>query len=279
MARYSFYVHKKDIDLNLYTRKRYPLPFLDYFATQFNNREELIKFLGCELDQYDDIGVVYKSEGTVKNLQLYYDSLELEKIAGSLIRLPFSHTGLLVKERLALGYKFPKMVRCETQVPDSDQAKEITRRIYMIPGFADMAHELEYIDDHTYEYYKKGDHDHLHRHLLKSYLSLRKVYALLRSEYYLIGNPEIVKPEVDFTMQGVIQNYSEVFDERMQVLLRGLLLTPEEEQLVARILFDLDEASYDLLMASPSERLNYLKPLITEINKRRGNALKKGSIS
>ena len=279
MARYSFGVHEKGTDRILYSRKRFSLPFLDYFALQFNNSSELIRFLGADPEKYDDIEIVYKSEGTVKNLQIYYDSLELEKISGSLIRLPLSHTSMLVKERLAIGYAYPKTVKVSTQIPDSSQAKEITRRIHMIPGFADMAHELEYLDGHTYDYYKKGDYDHLHRHLLKSYLSLRKIYTLLRNNYYLIGNPDIVKSGIDFTMQDILKNYSISFDDKVYKLSRRLLLTPEEETLVAKILIDSDSESYDLLMASSPERLNYLKPLINEINERRGSSLKKGTIS
>ena len=41
----------------------------------------------------------------------------------------------------------------------------------------------------------------------------------------IIKYSEIVKPEVDFTMQGVIQNYSEVFDTTyLSIFLKSALI-------------------------------------------------------
>ena len=46
MAKYSFYVRDKKTGQNLYSKSRQPLPLLDFFASQFNNKEELMQFLG-----------------------------------------------------------------------------------------------------------------------------------------------------------------------------------------------------------------------------------------
>jgi hypothetical protein len=230
-----------------------------------------MKFLGVNPEKYDDIGILYKVGSEVKNLKVYCDSLELEEISRSVLNLPFPYTSLLVKERVALGYVYPRLVTCATIIPESSSSKEITRRI-TIPGFAEASHAIGLLDDKTLEYYNKGEDDRISNHLLKHYLLLRRVYEALRNNYYVIPDKSVEKSVSDVTMQEIVEQYGSCFNKTFYRKLMQSNLSLDEITLIGKVLFDDDESAYGLLKASTSERLEVLKPVLDYIEKRRGKA-------
>lgn len=275
MAKYSFYVRDKETGQNLYSKNRHPLQFLDFFASQFNNKEELMRFLGVNPEKYDEIGILYKVSGEVKNLKVYFDSLELEEMSRSVINLPFPYTSLLIKERMALGYVYPRLITYANIIPESDATKEITRRI-SIPGFADKAYLDGLLDAKTLEYYEKGEFDRIPNHLLKHYLLLRRVYEALRNDYYLIASEDKMNQTSNITMKEIIDTYNDSFNANFYKKLMKVNLSLDEQILIGKALIDSDEEAYELLKASPTERLEVLNPIIDYISKKRGNVKKIG---
>ena len=117
MALYSFCVRKRGTENYVPANKKHDLPFLDYMAMRFNNKEELMKFLGADLQKYDDIAIRYQANGEEIILPVYFDAKELDEISGLMVDLNQLEDCKTAYELLAVAYKNPGNVGIK-KVPD-----------------------------------------------------------------------------------------------------------------------------------------------------------------
>lgn len=280
MALYSFCVKKKGASNYTRANMRHELPFLDFLAMQFSSKQELLKFLGVDPEKFEDIAIVYQNNRTEKILPLYFDAPELETISREMIDLSSLDECDTLIEALALGYTFPDLAKVATEVPTLRQVDDIISKI-AYDNRPRVAFRKNRMNQKAVEYYENGRYEMFRNELMRSYLGIRKAYMSLRETNHIVGKTK-AKVAPTLTMQELVKRHSEAKNKTFEILrayeiLKSLTLTSYEESLVVRILAD-DENAYEELMASDTERLEYLSPLIVYLNERRGKVRKIGTI-
>jgi len=278
MALYSFCVRKKGTNEYACAHVKHELAFLDYFAMQFNSKEELLKFLGAHLDKYDDIAIIYQNNHQKKILPLYFDAPELERITKSMVDFSKLNECDSIYLMLAYAYRNGKLLKIKSSVLEKSVDFERIVAKISLHNRPEVAFRTRLLNKKALEHWNNGYEDMFKRELSKSYMNVRKAYMSLRENDYISGqkNPKKVP---NLTMQEIINRHIEAVNKTYDVftaynILKKLTLTSYEENLIVRILSD-DENAYEELMASDVERLEYLKPIIDYLDERRGNAKKR----
>lgn len=251
MANYSFCVRKKGEEAFARGSAQHALPFLDYFATRFNSKEELLKFLGLNPDEYDDIRICYNSEHQVKTLPIYFDARELEEMAISM--LDFGENEVLTERfKIVAAYQDRNSYRVSGLVPKTYITTDILKRL--LYGTRPMrANERDLLHDRAYNSFIYGRLQEAEDELLKSYLSMRKVYTFLREDE-AIQPCRVEKPTTNQTMEEVQNNIIFVNFNTEE-------LGTYECNLIMRVNSG-DEAAYDELMGLDIEQIEKLTPYV-----------------
>ena len=282
MALYSFGVRKKGETEIQTSNQKFELPFLDFFAMQFNNQRELISFLGADPDVYDGIWICYKHAGKCKYLPIYFDAPELEQICAHMIDFDRIKGTSSIYEMLAVAYDRKRLLQVG-QVPEISATNKIISKIAS-NDLIDMAARMHYINKKALEYWENGIEIFFATELMSSYIQIRKAYTFLRENGYLSGLADSKEVPV-MTMQTLVQRYNErqtfiEYTNELSVvanILNSLEITPYEEFLISQALNG-DEASFEILMVSDIERVIYLKPILDYIASERGKVKKLGTI-
>ena len=185
MALYSFCVRRKGTNKYVRAHMKHDLPFLDFFAMQFNNKQELIRFLGADLEKYDDVAIIYKNNHTDKILPIYFDSPQLEVISKSMLDFELLADCETIKEALAVAYNSPGLIKVAIEVPTIREVDEIIERIAH-SDLPEKAYDTGRMNKKAVEYYEKCRYDMFKQELMRSYIGIRKAYMALRENFWRI---------------------------------------------------------------------------------------------
>ena len=311
MALYTFYVKKKDENKFVSANIHHELAFLDFFAMQFDNKKELMKFLGVDFSKYDDIGIMYRTtlkngKKTVVLLPIYFDAFELNQIAGSMVDVS-KLKGRTIYENLAIAYNNPKMVKTKKSVPMIKPVEEILESVIELAENKEQLYEgsnsygdleqvantfgvtsvrISQIKANALKTYENEIKRSLGNDLTRSYLVIRRAYETLRSKGILKGNLMRSKRNLpSLTMGRIYESYIAKNDRDYYTnkysSSSNLHLTEYEEYLLQQISYGDEEAcarAAEELMKSSTERLEALNPFISQARALRGNSKKIGSI-
>ncbi len=271
MASYSFCVRDKKTGEYIRDTRNHELAFLDFFATRFNNQEELMRFLGVDTSLYDDISIGYMSNHELRILPIFFDAPELEAIVREMVTISSLEEYPSIYDAIAVAYNFPKGVQVASRVPECDASGKILLRL-QIEDMPTKALKAGLLHQKAHEFITKGYRRVFNDEMNSSYLSVRKAYMAIRNENYINGN-HIMKPGSNMTMEELVDRHNSETMSIYQILER-VELTPYEERLVTRVLNNDDEEAYEELMASNVERLKYLSPVLAYLSKARGKERK-----
>ena len=266
MALYSFSVRNKET--GEYTRDtvNHELAFLDYFAAQFNNQEELMRFLGVDPEKYDDIVIEYQHDHETKRLPIFFDAGELERLTDKMVDIIDFEQYDSVYEAIALAYNSPTFMRVSPTVPETNDFNKILIRLQIedVPERA-LVSDMLYIK--AYEHIKNGRTRLLREYMMSSYTAVRKAYMVERNLSYIFGDRR-VKPGSPHTKKE-LQREFRYKTMSIYEILQDLNLTEYEDILVTRVLNNNDESAYEELKASSMERLKYLAPVMSYLDRKR----------
>jgi len=279
MALYSFCVRKKGTNNYIRANMRHELSFLDFFAMKFNNKRELMQFLGADLNKYDDIAITYQNNHEAKFLPIYFDAIHLDQITSAMINLDAIDNYESIYEALAVAYKNPSVLKIK-EVPIIKTVDEIVGRI-AYENRPTLAFRNNRMNQKALEYYENGRNEMFRVELMKSYLNIRKAYMSLR-ENGQITSKKVLKKVPNVTMQTIYDNYqnrmTNIFKyQKAYETFKLIKTTPYEDVLIQRII-EGDDDAYDELMQTDLERIEKLKPILDFIKSLRGNAKKIGTI-
>lgn len=269
MALYSFSVRDKKTGEYIRDDKRFDLAFLDYFAMQFNDEKELMKFLGIDLDKYDNIVIEYSNNHERKFLPILFDAPKLEEIVRGMVSFPQSYSS--VYENIATGYKYPGMVEISEKVPNINATSKLLIFTRILDrdneAVADKLNKNGYLHDKAVEFAKKGYSSVLTDEMTSSYMKMRKLYMGLRELGFISGGCS-KKPICNTTMEEVLNKLA-TEGKTIDEITGSLKLTPYEELLISRVLNESDEEAYKELKSCSLERLRYLEPVFRYIDSER----------
>ncbi len=264
MALYSFAVRKKGEEKYSRSGIRHELAFLDYLSMQFNNKEELIRFLLENPEQYDDIVITYRHNNETKIIPVYFDAVELKHIVNPLIDFGPLAEADNIYYQIARAYKNPSCVKVETELEETEDFDKIMAEILYDNRFK-KAYNMHLINKKACEYAEDNFTQGFIREMLSSYLNIRKAYAFGRKSNYIKGNAR-VKNVPPLHREEIIRQFEAENPRYMPIL----DTTPYENILFARIING-DESAYEELMAFDIERLEYLKPILDYLGRYKGN--------
>ena len=281
MALYSFCVKKIGTTEYAIGHTKHELAFLDYLAMQFNSKEELLKFIGAPLDKYDDIAIVYQNNGEKKVLPLYFDAPELENVCKSMINFNSLEECDSIYLMLAYGYTYGGLISIDKSISTENKDFDKIAEKILTDSRVKIAYKAGLANEKVLQLWDEGYDNAVKRELAKSYINFRKAYMSLRDNDYILGK-ENPKEVPSYTLKELIKRHTEAINKTKEICnvynaLKDLKLTSYEENLVVRILRD-DENAYEELMASSTDRLEYLKPLLDYLAEKRGKAKKIGTI-
>ena len=251
MALYSFCVRKKGNTGYFKGNFKHDLVFLDYFATRFNNKEELLKFLGVDPKVYDDIKICYQNNREMKLLPIYFDSRDLEEIVSNMIDFK-SINELNDLLKITIAYHDKNTFEVKKIVPKNYITIDIIKRIF----YSDrpyLAFDAKLLHAKAIEYWEERKEILLEREMLSGYLNIRKCYEYLRRNDYITPNKR-AKRVPDITMQEIV---NDLIYERFN----SNDLNDYQNNLIARV-NDGDETSYEELMGNSIEEIENLKPYV-----------------
>lgn len=251
MALYSFCVRKKGTTSYVSGNNKHELAFLDYFATRFNNKEELLNFLGVSPLIYDDIKICYQSNHEMKILPIYFDARELEDIVTKMINFK-SLDELTDTLKITIAYQNKTNIDVKKIVPRLHITDNIMQRIF----YSDrpyIAFDNKLLHSKAVEYWEDRKVLLLEREMFSSYLNIRKCYEFLRKNNYIVPS-KVIKSVSNITMQ-------EIANDLIYERFNNESLTDYEANLLERVNNN-DETSYEELMGSSIEKVEKLKPFI-----------------
>ena len=234
MALYSFAVRKKGTDEYISLKEKNELVFLDRFATSFNSKESFMRFLGVNLEEFDDIKIM-GSAGEL--LPVYFDAPDLEALAEYLIKIPIAYAIPSCYDSLTVSY-------FENEPVEFNDISLMKRAILTLeewyaknPGMPLVMEHLkrslkslllrikrkaygEYANHcrlETRDVKRIGemqlmrsvnpeDYNSFYNQLVDKYAEIRKMYVILRTENILEGK-ELNNEEPDKTAQELYANY------------------------------------------------------------------------
>lgn len=281
VARYSFCVKKKNAPKEyLYLKGNYDLPFLTYFAAQFNNKNELLNFLGLSSNEFDSIEIRYQENSTSKFLPIYFDAPILAKISEAMLDFKAFEECGNVYEKIALAYRYPEMLKTLRDVPNTNETNIIiyktlegTKPNSSLINNEALYHYLKYHDElcqidassdfHCNKFFKQ---------LKRSYIQIYKAYIHLRTNDLI--KPQLVSHQIpNYNMEDIVSSYGKSEFAIMYELLESLNLTEYEKILVDNIING-SESAYEELKSSDSATLERLMPLIRQLDRIRGKQKK-----
>ena len=199
MALYQFCAHKKGGNFkrakHIFGEAKHDLQILDLISMQFNNKEDLMRFLGVDLEEYDDIAITYQSNGEPQKLDVILaDAPELDDILYSMVDFGVieEYDEIL---KLALAYDTPKYVTVTNKVDRELLGfNKIKQTLISEPWRVENAFNVGLLHRRAYEFYARGQYDLFMNEITRSYLTIRKLYTYLRSRGLIRPKPERKQP-------------------------------------------------------------------------------------
>ena len=309
MVLYSFAVRKKGTEEYVSLEQKNELVFLDKFATSFNSKESFMRFLGINLEEFDDIKIIGSDN---ELLPVYFDAPDIFNLTREMIKTPIAFTMPSCYDSLTVSY-------FENEPVEFNDISLMKRAILTLeewyaknPGMPLVMEHLKRslkslllrIKRKTYGEYANHcrletrdvkrigemqlmrsvnpeDYNNFYNQLVDKYAEIRKMYVILRTENILEGK-ELNNEEPDKTAQELYANYQITQERCKKYNAISRICDGLEKNRSMRGIFiemalgsEVALATYDKMA---DELKAYYKPSTDLIFELRGNAKKLGTI-